>query len=502
MTTDSSSSVNMDLDQGEFKFFVGTFVDTPKAGELRIRRQHLLAISPEGYITHLAPLHSEPSQLLLSTHPDSATSVTEIPAHSFLLPTFTDLHLHAPQYLYYGTGLDLPLLQWLEQYAYKAEERIDASAELAERVYGRLVQRLKENGTGCVSLFGTIGVRANLILAKKMQEAGLRGFIGKLSMDESPRPTYGEPSASASLASVTEFIDSLQSYLSSFKPHERLVEPIITPRFIPVCSDELLVGLQKLGQERGVRVQSHMCEGRDQMDMVLKSRGKKDQDLWDELGFLGPKTLQAHVTYLDEKMIPLVKERQLTMAHCPLSNAYLSERQFPLREAIDADLQVGLGTDIAGGYSPSIQVQMRTAVIISRLREGARCESLDCSFAAADATEQEKASSSCNGHSKGKSKNVKVDWKEAVYLATRGGKKGMGLGGALEVGMEFDAQLIELASKSSPSGTGPLDLFDLQIDEDPSKLDEAWWNESIERWWCNGDERNRKGMWVQGKKIA
>ncbi|OCF35004.1 guanine deaminase [Kwoniella heveanensis BCC8398] len=489
MTNDIAGSQN----QEGLKLFVGNFVDTPSAGELRIRREHLLAVSPEGYITHLAPLHSDSSQLLLSTHPDAAgSSLTQIPAHSFLLPTFTDLHLHAPQYMYYGTGLDLPLLQWLEQYAYKAEERIDASAELAERVYGRLVQRLKENGTGCVSLFGTIGVRANLILAKKMQEAGLRGFIGKLSMDESPRPTYGESSASASLASVTDFIDSLQSYLSSFKPHERLVEPIITPRFIPVCSDELLVGLQKLGQEKGVRVQSHMCEGRDQMDMVMKSRGKRDQDLWDELGFLGPKTLQAHVTYLDENMIPLVKERQLTMAHCPLSNAYLSEKQFPLREAIDADLQVGLGTDIAGGYSPSIQVQMRQAVIISRLREGARCESLDCSFADADAQEADAASS----------KNVKVDWKEAVYLATRGGKKGMGLGGALEVGMEFDVQLIELASRSSPSGTGPLDLFDLKVEEDPSKLDEAWWNESIERWWCNGDERNRKGMWVQGKKIA
>ncbi|WWD18766.1 hypothetical protein CI109_103221 [Kwoniella shandongensis] len=464
------------------QLFVGTFVDTPKAGILRIRRDHLLGVSSEGYITHISPLSSPESQSLLSS--SSTNPPINLGPFSFLLPTFSDLHLHAPQYLYAGTGLDLPLMEWLERYAYRAEERIDSDPKLAERVYGKLVERLIEGGTGMVTFFGSIGVEANLILAKKMQEAGLRGFIGKLSMDQSPRATYGEPSAEYSLKSITSFIDSLESYTSTFPPHLRFVEPIITPRFIPVCSDELLVGLEKLGKERGVRVQSHMCEGRDQIDMVYKSRGEKDQLVFDKLGLLGPKTLQAHVTYLDEEMIPLVKDRQVTMAHCPLSNAYMSEKQFPLREALDEDLSVGLGTDIAGGYSPSIQVQMRQAVVIARLREGARCESLGCSFG--------------TSHEKG-GKNLRVDWTEALYVATRGGKKGMGMGGALEVGMEFDVQLIELAGETTPGGTGPLDLFDL---EKGKELDEAGWKEAIERWWSNGDERNRRGMWIQGRKVA
>ncbi|WVQ84964.1 hypothetical protein IAT38_007128 [Cryptococcus sp. DSM 104549] len=464
------------------QLFTGTFVDTPKPSELRVRRDHLLAVSDEGFITHVAPLESPESQDLLKSSP----APTALGPYSFLLPTYSDLHLHAPQYLYAGTGLDLSLMEWLERYAYRAEERIDGDAALAERVYGRLVERLRDNGTGCVVFFGTIGVRANLILAKKMQEAGLRGFIGKLSMDESPRPTYGEASPAASLSSLTEFLDSMESYLSQFPEHERLVQPIITPRFVPVCSEELLKGLEKVAKDRGVRLQSHMCEGRDEMDMVMKCRGEKDEAIWDRLGLLGPKTLQAHVTYLDEEMIPMIKDRQVTMAHCPMSNAYLSERQFPLREAIDADLSVGLGTDIAGGYSPSIHTQMRTAVVISRLREGARCESLDCSFGTV--------------HEKG-GKNLRVDWSEALWAATKGGKSGMGLGGALEVGMEFDAQLIELASKENPRGTGPLDFFDLETGEVDTNNND-WWVDALERWWSNGDGQNRKGMWIQGKKIA
>lgn len=73
-----------------------------------------------------------------------------------MIPTFCDLHLHAPQFLYQGTGLHLPLMKWLNEYAYKAEEKLDADSDLAERVYRRLAQRLIESGTGAVSLFGTI----------------------------------------------------------------------------------------------------------------------------------------------------------------------------------------------------------------------------------------------------------------------------------------------------------------------------------------------------------
>lgn len=160
---------------------------------------------------------------------------------------------------------------------------------------------------------------------------------------------------------------------------------------------------------------------------------------------------------------------------------------------------------------------MRQAVIISRMREGDRCESLGCSFGTVKKEEE------------GGGRNLRVDWKEAVWAATRGGKAGMGLGGALEVGMEFDVQLskfihyffsvftfqttkqgadewwfcssVELASEENPTGTGPLDLFDLADSQVDTDTDE-WWFDALERWWSNGDERNRKGMWVQGAKIA
>jgi guanine deaminase len=91
--------------------------------------------------------------------------VIQVPAGSFILPTFCDLHLHAPQFLYQGTGLHLPLMKWLDEYAFRAEEKLDADPDLAVRVYRRLARRLIEGGTGAVSLFGTIKEETKFVMS-------------------------------------------------------------------------------------------------------------------------------------------------------------------------------------------------------------------------------------------------------------------------------------------------------------------------------------------------
>lgn len=133
----------------------GTFVHTPCLGELEILEDYLLAVDNKGYVSALEPLTSTLAQELLAFSPDEVQH-ERLPQHAFLLPTYTDTHVHAPQYLYAGTGLDLPLMQWLEGYAFRAEERIDGDEELAEKVYHRLGKRMIEQGTGTALLFGTI----------------------------------------------------------------------------------------------------------------------------------------------------------------------------------------------------------------------------------------------------------------------------------------------------------------------------------------------------------
>jgi len=110
-------------------------------------------VDDSGFIIHFKPSSSVESGRYIEAHP---TLVTQLGPGNFLIPTFCDLHLHAPQFLYQGNGLHLPLMKWLDEYAFKAEEKLDADPVLARKVYTQLAKRLIEHGTGAVLLFGTI----------------------------------------------------------------------------------------------------------------------------------------------------------------------------------------------------------------------------------------------------------------------------------------------------------------------------------------------------------
>ncbi|KAL0961252.1 hypothetical protein HGRIS_006214 [Hohenbuehelia grisea] len=418
--------------------FSGTFVHCPQLGQLNIFIDHLTVADEQGFIKYFgeAPSDQAVDEFMHDRFPNESihVEVYHIPIGSFMVPTFCDLHLHAPQFLYQGVGLHLPLMEWLHKYAYDAEKAIDSNPALATKVYSRLAERLLENGTGAVLLFGTIKEESNLILAEVMQKAGIRAFVGKLSMDISSWPDYVEPSADAALSSARSFIHKCRALTSQYPAQGRLVEPVITPRFVPTCTDGLLAALGSLAIDEGVRIQSHMAEALDQVEWVRKERGREDLDVFYSANLLTSRTVQAHCTYLDMQDLSRTAESGTAVAHCPLSNAYFSAKPFPLREALDCGVKVGLGTDIAGGYSLDVMNAMRQAVVVSKMREGERQTSSKNS-AAADKVELGQNAASIPA-------NLSIDWKESMYLATRGGALALGLPkcGLFEVGAHFDAQ--------------------------------------------------------------
>lgn len=165
-------------------------------------------------------------------------------------------------------------------------------------------------------------------------------------------------------------------------------------------------------------------------------------------------------------------------------------------------MKVGLGTDVAGGYSLDMMNAMRQAVVVSRMREGSRMMDVGIT----------------------KDSKLSIDWKEALFLATRGGAMALGLQGIFGVGLPFDAQeselkavlrsfksflytysthLVKLYDPISGMGIGALDYFDLEFEpQAQAKVSSSPPSfEEIEKWWCIGDVRNRLGMWIQGRRV-
>ncbi|GAA5978327.1 hypothetical protein JCM11641_004658 [Rhodosporidiobolus odoratus] len=459
--------------------FRGTVVTSLPDRTLSILEDYLIIVDKQGFVAHCEAASTEASAEHLSLIPPE--KVVQLGNDGWLLPGFVDTHIHAPQYVNTGMALDEPLMVWLEKYTFRVESRIDLDPHgLGRRVYEKLVQRLLENGTTAASVFGTISVEANLVLARAFLDAGQRGQIGKVAMDQNSLPTYIESTAS-SLAATQTFIEEMRSLVSSLAPHEQIVEPVVTPRFVPTCSLKLLKDLAELAKKENVRLQSHMCESQGMVDFCKGLlRGRSDVEVLHELGLLYEKSLMAHCTHSSQSDLDLLTSTGTSIAHCPLSNAYFSaERQLPLREALGTGVKVGLGSDISGGYRVGLDESMRWAVGIARLREGERQRSRPSQAEA--------------------ERNLAMTWKEALYLATLGGAQALGLDterkvGTLEVGAAFDAQWIQIGGKGSR-----VDWFDLE--EEDGSLKKVTLEEKLEKWWCNGSEADRKAVWVQGKKV-
>ena len=352
-----------------------------------------------------------------------AGKLVEIGPDEILIPGLVDLHVHAPQFPQLGTALDVPLEDWLQRYTFPLESRY-ADLAFAEEVYSRLVGTLLAHGTTTALYFATIHLPATQRLAEICLAAGQRAFVGRVGMDhpEQCPDFYRDASAETAIAETRALIGHIRDLPGN---EAALVRPIITPRFVPACSDTLLEGLGALAAETGCTVQTHCSESDWEHAHVLQRCGVTDTEVLDRAGLLRRGSVLAHANFISAEDAARIRARGAAVAHCALSNIYFAGAVFPLAEMRALGLHIGLGSDIAGGASASLFEAARQAVAVSRLLESGTDARLP-------AAERGKPAS-------------RIDFRAAFHLATAGGGEALDLPiGLFRPGYAFDA--VQLAS--------------------------------------------------------
>ncbi|MGI5936673.1 MAG: amidohydrolase family protein [Oscillospiraceae bacterium] len=334
-----------------------------------------------------------------------------------IIPGYVDLHLHAPQYQNCGLGMDMELLDWLEAQTFPTEARF-ADVSYADAEYTRFVEDLARSATTRACVFGTIHRESTMLLMEKLEKSGLRSMVGKVSMDRNCPDDLREESPGAALESVESWLEETRGRFSN-------TAPIITPRFVPSCSNELMEGLGAVAGRYGLPVQSHLSENLSEVDWVLElcPDCPNYASVYDKFGLMGERTIMAHCVHLTEEEMDIMGERGAYVAHCPTSNVNIRSGIAPVRKFLDRGLKVGLGTDVSGGHTLDMAEVIRQALGLSKLLWRLGSEEL---------------------------RPLKTA--EAFYLATRGGGSFFGRVGAFLPGFEFDAVVIDDRDISPGSG--------------------------------------------------
>jgi guanine deaminase len=401
--------------------FLANTLHTPTRGRIELLPHALIEVDAGGLIQAIHGGDTPQAAAAAARH-RAAGSLVTLGKNEYLLPGLVDLHVHAPQWPQLGLALDLPLEEWLQACTFPLEARY-SDTDYARQVYESLVDALLANGTTTALYFGTIHLAATQALAEICLRRSQRALIGRVAMDD-PRQCpayYRDPDAGTAEAETRSFIGYVRSMPGN---EDGLVLPVITPRFIPSCTDELLRGLGRLARETGCHVQTHCSESDWAHAFVLSRYGVTDTTALQQLGLLSRRTILAHGNFIDASDVGTILQAGAGVAHCPLSNVYFSDAVFPLRRMLERGVHVGLGTDISGGASPSILENARHAVIASRTLESGVDPQLI--------------------RERRRSPDSRIDAATAFWLATAGGGIALDLRiGVFREGYQFDAIVLD-----------------------------------------------------------
>ena len=442
----------------------GTFMHAPRRDEIEILEDAVISVDGAGAID---ALHrpGEAGHAAAVAEGRRRGTLTSLGEGRYLLPGLVDLHIHAPQWPQLGKSLHLPLEDWLVHCTFPLEAKY-ADAAFAELVYASLVETVLANGTTTAVYHATVHLESTMRLADICLARGQRAFVGKVAMDHPDQcpDYYRDESATAAIEGSRDLI----AYVRALPGNESgLVRPIITPRFIPSCTDPLLEGLGILAGESACPVQTHCSESGWQHGFVLERYGRSDTRSLHAFGLLPRGTILAHGNFLSGEDMGVIGQAGAGIAHCPLSNYYFSNAVFPLRAALDKGVRVGLGTDISGGASPSILDNCRHAVNASRALEDGVDPALDAS-------------------ARGRP-DSRIDFRTAFWLASAGGGEALELPvGRFEPGYRFDAILVDTRRPGS----------NLMVWEDADSLEDV-----LQKIVYNAGRDDIRKVWIDGRVV-
>ncbi|WP_066306931.1 guanine deaminase [Bacillus sp. FJAT-29814] len=446
------------------RIFQGTAFTSKSPKEVAVLKDHLFCINENGIIERVVGPEEADYQPLVEAY-QGGGNFHRLAEGQYILPGFVDLHVHAPQWAQSGTALDIPLYDWLNTYTFPIESKF-SDLDFAQKVYQDVVSTLLANGTTTALYFATVHKQASYLLAQICAESGQRGLVGKVVMDN-PEQTpdyYRDADTPTALADTEEFILAVKE-LSKTTKHG--VYPVVTPRFIPSCTDETLKGLGELAAKHDTYIQSHCSESDWAHEYVQERFGKNDAFALHDFGLLRDKSVMAHCNFLNEQDAALFAETGTAIAHCPISNAYFANSVIPIARFLEKRVEIGLGSDISGGFSPSLFDNVRQAVMSSRMLE----DGVNPDLPAEDRGVP----------------NSRITVNEAFYLATAGGGDSLSLPiGRLEKNHAWDVQIIDTALS-----TAKLPLYDDHED----LLD------VFQKMMYLVRPENIREVWVQGEKV-
>lgn len=343
-------------------------------------------LTPEADDAPLASLLIEGDRIAAVLPPDAKMedAATHDASGRLVIPGLINAHTHGHGALAKGAGdkWDLALLlahaPWVGGGRGLHEKRLSTTLNA--------VEMLKKGCTAAFDLHAEFpGPTADGLdsIAEAYAEAGLRAVLAPMIADktffqatpglvEALPEEHRERAAAMRMAGTDDILRTLDGVARGWKHGAAGITLGIAPTIPLHCTDAFMQGCQKLADEFGLRMQTHVSEARYQAAGGEIAYGSTLLAHMDRLGLVTSRFSVAHGVWLTPEDLALLAKRGAGLAHNAGANMRLASGIAPARAAIEAGVTVGIGTDgSSSADNQNMFEAMRLAAFASRLWEGA-----------------------------------------------------------------------------------------------------------------------------------
>lgn len=290
---------------------------------------------------------------------DEARRLSGLPGwrlpHHLLLPGLVNAHTHAAMALFRGLADDLPLMHWLKERIWPAEEK-SVCPEMVEDGTRLAIAEMIRSG---VTAFNDQYFYPEAA-AKAVIESGIRARLGLVVLDM----------ATAYAKDAKAYLDRGLDVIKTFAG-EPLVSFSLAPHAPYTVEDGTFREVAFLAEEHDLSIHLHLHETQEEILESLARHGTRPMErLW-RLGLVCKRLLAVHAVHLSGEEIGLLALQKARVAHCPTSNLKLASGLAPLAKLVVAGVPVGLGTDGAASNNRlDVLGEARLAALLAKGTSG------------------------------------------------------------------------------------------------------------------------------------
>jgi len=307
-----------------------------------VLENHAIAIQ-DGKIVDILPSD-------LASNSYQADLVLDKRGHA-LIPGLINSHGHAAMSLMRGLADDLPLMQWLNEHIWPAEQA-HISRDFVHHGTDLAVAEMLRGGTTC---FNDMYFYPDET-AKRAEAAGMRAVVGLIVIDF---PTIWAKDAE-------EYIHKGLDVHDQFR-HDGLITTAFAPHSPYTVSNEPLQKVAMYAEELDIPIHIHLHETADEIKQGLEQYANRPIERLAELGLLSEHTVAVHMANLTDSDIELYADSGGSVVHCPESNLKLASGFSPVEKMAQAGINIAIGTDGAASNNDlDMFGEMRTAALLAK----------------------------------------------------------------------------------------------------------------------------------------